>query len=251
VSARVTTRRFVAADAELGAGGEMRSSSLVRRLQETAVEASTEAGFPPEWYVGAGTTWLVRRSTIAFGEPIRAGETLEVRTWVDDFRRVRSIRRYEVRRADGALVAGATTDWVYLELATGRLLRVPEAMIAGFVPEGPVPSLPREPIALGAPSEAAVRTSRRVEPADLDALGHVNNAVYVDYVEAAVAAALAGRVLPPPLRAATHDVEYVAEARLGEELECVVWPVADGETACEIRHAADAAVLTRARSRWR
>src|SRR5262245_62270666 len=47
----------------------------------------------------------------------RADEELRVRTWVEDFRRVRSRRCYEAT-GPGDTALTAVTDWVYVDIAT-------------------------------------------------------------------------------------------------------------------------------------
>jgi acyl-CoA thioester hydrolase len=221
---------------------------LARLLETAATTASTEAGFPPEWYLASGTVWVIRRSRIECLSEIGAGTALEIRTWVGDFRRVRSIREYEAYRS-GALVLRARTDWVYVELPAAKPRRVPEAMMNAFVPEG-CGTLPREPLALGEPSAAGLETLEwSVAIDDLDRLGHVNNAKYFDYVESTARALVGGDRRPR-----THDVEYVDEARAGERLRATAWlldATSDAsELATEIRRAANGAVVTRARSRF-
>ena len=62
--------------------------------------------------------WLIRRTTLTLASPARYGDILDVRTWIADFRRVRSQREYEVRAGD-RLVARASTDWVFVDRAHG------------------------------------------------------------------------------------------------------------------------------------
>jgi acyl-CoA thioesterase FadM len=223
-------------------------ASLARLLEIAATTASTEAGFPPEWYLTEGTVWVIRRSTIECVSEITPDTPLEIRTWVADFRRVRSIREYEAYQS-GRLVLRARADWVYVELPAARPRRVPQAMMNAFVPEG-CDTLPRQPLAIGAPPVAGAQTRQwTVAVDDLDRLGHVNNAKYFDWIECA-ATALVGHALRPR----AHDVEYVEEARGGERLRATAWLVGTtseaSEIATEIRRAGDGAVVTRARSRF-
>jgi acyl-CoA thioesterase FadM len=84
---------------------------------------------------------------------------------------------------------------------------------------------------------------------DVDALGHVNNARYFDFVEAA-----GRRVVASSLRPVRHDLEYVAEAREGDRLLCRCWTLGARdsrvEVAVEILLAGGGDLLTRARSVW-
>src|SRR5512137_2739528 len=61
-----------------------------------------------------GATWVVRSHHIEYLAPAFAGDEIEIRTWVVNVRRVRSLRRYEfVRRSDGRLLSKGETDWVF------------------------------------------------------------------------------------------------------------------------------------------
>src|SRR5881397_2932663 len=114
---------------ELDRFGRLHPAVYLRYLAHAAVEASTAAGYDAAWYARAGTMWLVRRSTLDVRRPVRAGERLLVSTWVEDFRRVRSHRRYELVGTDG-LCVDARTDWVYVDAESLRPRRVP-AELAG------------------------------------------------------------------------------------------------------------------------
>src|SRR5262249_60935942 len=100
-----------------------------RLLETAATTASSEAGFPPEWYAAEGTVWVIRRSTIECLTEIAPGTVLEIRTWVGDFRRVRSIREYDAYRA-GALALRAHTAWVYVDRPAAKPRRIPEALMS-------------------------------------------------------------------------------------------------------------------------
>jgi acyl-CoA thioester hydrolase len=216
--------------ADVDAFGEVRSSVLLRFLQETATRASTDAGFDPLFYERAGTMWLVRRTVLALLAPVRYGDEVEAVTWIADFRRVRSRRDYEIRSA-ARLIARAHTDWVYVDRLQSRPRRVPEEMQRVFVPDGRAP-LERPPFPDATPPAWALASERRIELHELDALRHVNNANYVHYVEQAAldAATAAGWSLAEQLaaggrfRAVTHDLEYLEAALYGEALSVVTWP---------------------------
>lgn len=260
---RVYTATFRVPHHALDPFGELPPSAYARLLQQTATEASEDAGFSDRWYAEAGAFWLVRRTSIEYGHPVHAGERLRIRTWVADFRRVRSQREYEVY--DGSeerLVARAHTDWVYVERGTGRPRRVPQEIMDRLMPDGMEPPLPRLPWAGDGAPPTAFAVTRAVEFRDLDGLAHVNNASYLDYVEesALAANAAAGWPLERMLalggcwRPRSHDIEYLVEAVYGDVLRCLTWVTAcDGgelERQTEIRRDRNDVLLARARSRW-
>ena len=48
----------------------------------------------------AGATWIVRAHRIEYLRPAFAGEHISVWTWVANFRRVKSLRKYRVLRLE-------------------------------------------------------------------------------------------------------------------------------------------------------
>ena len=100
--------------------------------------------------------------------------------------------------------------------------------------------------------------ARRVNAEDLDELAHVNNVVYVSWVQEIATAHW--RALAPPEAleqlawvARRHEIDYLARAVLGDAIVLRTWVgVADGlqfERHTEVRHA-DGRLLARARSLW-
>lgn len=99
---------------------------------------------------------------------------------------------------------------------------------------------------------------RRVERADLDEREHVNNVVYVRWVQDAAAAhwttlAPPGAVAETAWVALRHEIDYLKPAVLDDEVVIATWVgVAEGlsfERFTEIRRA-DGRVLARARTLW-
>jgi acyl-CoA thioester hydrolase len=233
----------------------------LRYLAQAAVEASAAAGFGPAWYAAAGAVWLVRRSTLTIHDPIRGGERLAIRTWVEDFRRVRSHRRYDVRDRGERQVLEGRTDWVYVDAVTGKPRRVPQEVERAL---GDAATVAQERPGWEAPPPppAPARSLHRVRLHDLDSLAHVNNAVYLDLVAQATHDALAAhgwsldRMLgeggAPTL--ADADLEYLSGARYGDEIEIFTW-FAAGSDVLEAHHrlalAAEPRPIVQATTRWR
>lgn len=56
-----------------------------------------------------------------------AGKEIDIRTWMKNTRRVRSLREYEfVRKSDGEILVKGKTDWVYVDAKTGAPRALPE-----------------------------------------------------------------------------------------------------------------------------
>jgi acyl-CoA thioester hydrolase len=58
---------------------------------------------------------------------------VEIRTWVENIQRVRSLRKYEfVRKADGKTLVKGETDWVFVDVKSGRPLAIPQEVVDVF-----------------------------------------------------------------------------------------------------------------------
>jgi acyl-CoA thioester hydrolase len=104
----------------------------VRWMQEAAVRHFESVG-GNRLMQAAGATWVVRSHHVEYLRPALRGERIRVRTWVEDFRRVMSKRKYEFLRAtDGAALARGETEWVFVDAATGRPKSIPAEIQALF-----------------------------------------------------------------------------------------------------------------------
>ena len=105
--------------------GHVNNVHYVQWMQDAAVRHyEFIGGVPPMQALGA--TWVVRSHHIEYLAPAFAADEIEVRTWVVNVRRVRSLRRYEFfRKSDGRLLSRGETDWVFVDAISGRPLAIP------------------------------------------------------------------------------------------------------------------------------
>jgi acyl-ACP thioesterase len=211
-------------------GGRVRLDALARYLQDIARDDSAATG------IDNAMGWVVRRTLIEIQSFPRLEEGLELATWCSGYGGRWAERRTEIRGERGALVDTATV-WVHVDMRTGRPLRLPERFFeiwgeaSGDRKISARTSLPPTP-----PPEAAERPWT-VRAADLDVLGHVNNAVHW----AAVEEVLAGRNVPARMRAELeHGVGIGPEHEvvlLASDAEGLVesWLMADGVCASAAR----------------
>ena len=102
-------------------------------MQDAAVAHSAAQGWPGSRYLELGTGWVARSHWIEYLQPGFVGDRLVVYTWISNFRKVRSLRKYKiVRTSDGAVLAVAETDWVYIRLGDRMPSRVPAELIDSF-----------------------------------------------------------------------------------------------------------------------
>lgn len=127
---RVYGYEIVVDASAIDANGHVNNVEFVRWMQDAAVRHADAAGCTAATQT-AGATWVVRSHDVEYSRPAFAGDRVRVLTWVADFRRAFSLRRYRFVR-DGALLAKGETDWVFLDVTTGRPKSVPEDIKAMF-----------------------------------------------------------------------------------------------------------------------
>jgi acyl-CoA thioester hydrolase len=120
--------------------------AYVQWMQDAALAHSGATGCT-RFTETIGATWVARMHRIEYLSPAFAGEEIAVLTWVADFRKVRSLRRYRfVRTTDMKVLAEGETDWVLVDAATGRPRMIPSELASLFklLPDDPGDSRPRK-----------------------------------------------------------------------------------------------------------
>ena len=126
---RIFSREIVVAASDIDVQGHVNNLRYLQWMQDVAVAHSTAQGWPMERYVAEGSGWVVRSHTITYKRPAFLGEVLTACTWIAGFSPRSSPRRYLFwRAADKCVLAEAETIWVFVNLATGRPTKVPDAL---------------------------------------------------------------------------------------------------------------------------
>lgn len=126
----VYQHRFTVPASAVDQNGHVNNVVYVQWMQDVAV-LHYEAAGGNQAMQDAGATWVARSHHIEYLKPVYAGEDVIALTWVENLRRVRSLRCYQFRRqADNVLLAQGETDWVFVDIASGRPLAIAEDIIS-------------------------------------------------------------------------------------------------------------------------
>lgn len=124
---------FTVPPSSVDGNGHVNNVEYVRWMQDVAVLHSDNAGCTRATQE-ARATWVARSHCIEYLRPAFAGDRLAVLTWVCNFRKVRSMRRYKfLRTTDDAVLAEGETDWVFADAQTGRPRSIPESVSSVFM----------------------------------------------------------------------------------------------------------------------
>ncbi|MSP11568.1 MAG: hypothetical protein EXR62_01290 [Chloroflexi bacterium] len=226
------TWEFKVREYEVDSFGHVNNAVYLQYLEQAAVEATVAAGFDMAWYAREGTAWVIRKMIIEYLAPALAGDHLSITTWVSKFGRVRANREYEIRRvADGLLLVRAQADWVYVDRTSLQPARLPRDLLDRFEPEDQV-AIPHQPFEREKVLPGPVRQyihRRRVERFELDGMRHVNNAVYLCWLEQAVVDACADAGWPDArqmeagfaMLSRAHQIEYFHPAVKDDQIEII------------------------------
>lgn len=198
-------------------GDTVRTAIILGWAADVAWQHSALLGFDRDWYTRRGLFWLVRAARLDVLAPIAMNQPVQVSTQVVAYRRIAALRRTQIRDASGARLASLEIHWVMTN-ERGLPTRVPDEM-RRFVADDATfemlkVCLPDSP---ANPTTVPFRVHRR----DLDPLDHVNNSVYVDYLEAAIAAAGGSESLSRTPR--RYEIDFAAAAARDEELVGRAW----------------------------
>lgn len=129
----VYCHRHEVQEADIDRNGHVNNLRYLQWCVDAAVAHSAAQGWDRDRYLQSGGSWVVRSHQIEYLAPCFAGQRIIVATWVAGFRRIRSLRKYRLLRADDRqLVATAETWWAYVAIPSMAPRRVPADLMNAF-----------------------------------------------------------------------------------------------------------------------
>ncbi|MCS7007787.1 MAG: thioesterase, partial [Thermoleophilia bacterium] len=181
--------------------------AIARFLQDVATDDVDETGWGAPNHL-----WVVRSLRIDVLAPPVEDREVELLTWCSGTGTVVAGRRMSLLGDRGGRVE-ADSVWIHLD-RRGRPARIDDFDVYAGSTEGRVVTTKLE---LPEPERRRGRFPWHVRVADLDRMGHVNNAVYLAAVEECLA-----RGGPDPRRPLRVRVDYRQPIDLGDEVELEV-----------------------------
>ena len=129
---RIYHHIFMVPEQAIDENGHVNNVEYVRWMEQAAKLHSHVEGCTQETNL-LGATWVIRTHRIEYFKPILTGEQIAVLTWVSNWRRARSLRKYKfLRLAEPSILAAAETDWIFVDSQTGRPRSIPESVSGLF-----------------------------------------------------------------------------------------------------------------------
>ncbi len=118
---------------DLDASGQINEAAYLVYAEDCGMAVIAAHGWPVSRMTAEGFAIVLRRQPIEFIERARPEDELEIATWASQVRRVTATRHYTIsRKADGALLTRSHALGVWVNLGSGRPIRIPEEFLADF-----------------------------------------------------------------------------------------------------------------------
>jgi len=160
---------------------------LFKLLQEAAVQHADLFGVGVRGIAERGTSWVLNRLAVELTRYPRRDEEIRVTTWSTGVQSFKGYREFRLHSGDELLLS-ASSLWLWIDLHTRSLTRVP-AEIAATFPVGSGSSPYRaelDHLRLTPPAATAAALKLDVRYSDQDANGHVNHTAYFDLLQTAL-----------------------------------------------------------------
>lgn len=132
--AKIYSYRFIIPSEANDENGHVNNVAYVQWMQDVATMHSDTQGCTRELYQRLGSSWIARSHHIEYLRPAFAGDEIEIKTWVCNLKRAKSLRRYCFLNADTqSILARAETDWVYVNAETGRPRKIDTEVSEAFI----------------------------------------------------------------------------------------------------------------------
>lgn len=168
---------------EVDSGFSLRFKSLLHFFQDSTIIHSDLGGCGIRWLMEQGNAWILHRFCVQVDRMPVLGDELRIFTWSRGRNGFRAYRDFEIFCNQEKLVS-ATSLWLFIDLDRKRLLKIPEEADQWY------PTVDEN--ALGTDIDAFhpnlrfdpdISETIHIRPSDIDPLGHVNNAVYLELLE--------------------------------------------------------------------
>ena len=112
--------------------GHVNNVAYLQWMNEIA-QLHFEALGGPDVIALLGAFWVARSHRIEYLRPVLKGDRLTLKTWISSLRGARSHRGYQFEVGD-LQVADGETEWVLVDIETGRPRKIPLEMCALIEP---------------------------------------------------------------------------------------------------------------------
>ena len=205
------TRNVTVMPSDVGSNGRIKLRSLLNYFQDTAGLAVVDVEGTTTELLSRGYAWVLMKYEIDFAGKLPELDTrMDINTFHDPNHGYNTLRVFKVY-SGGQLIVSAKTSWLLIDVNSGRPVK-PMAHIPGIEDIGEGEEIFPDFREIPECGDTSLSVDIPVMFHDLDYNGHVNNAVYFEWVHDS-----------SPVDLTTHSLRTVCAsfrsgARLGERV---------------------------------
>jgi medium-chain acyl-[acyl-carrier-protein] hydrolase len=157
-------------------------SSFFQAMTEIASKHAAHLGFSNQDMLTAGKIMVLSRMRVRFDELPVIGQSVIARTWLTDIsQKIFFVREFELYNASGVRIAAASSAWLLVDTQTRRFIKPQELNVPLPLQSG-LHALDESLEKINPPQDMPVRLSEFAGYSEIDLMGHVNNARYVEWI---------------------------------------------------------------------
>lgn len=180
--------------------------NIVNYFQDCSNLQSKSIGRDSEFLKSRQKAWIIDFWQIEINDRPSVFDNIRVATWAAGFKGFFGIRNFTMKTETDEMLACANSYWVYLDMQTGRPVRVPQDEMDAY---GMEEALPMETVGrkISVPENAEKIDVLTVKEHHLDLYNHMNNGKYIE---------IACDYLPENKTVHRICCQYKMQARKGE-----------------------------------
>lgn len=180
---------------EVDADFSLRFKSLLQYFQDSTGVHSDLGGCGIRWLMEQGRAWVLHRICVRVLLMPCLGDDLRISTWSRGAKGFRAYRDYEIF-CRGEKIVSATSLCIFIDTEKKKILKVPEEAAQWYTVEtDQAMDMDIDEFHPNLKFEPEHWETAEIRPSDFDPLDHVNNALYLDFLEN-----LVGRTCPDQKR---------------------------------------------------
>lgn len=210
----------------VGINYEMTNKAFLEALTNTAIVHGDSVGQGAKDQDKTNISWVVLNWKLEVYQRPKICETILVKTWGQEYSRIRAHRDFDIFNQKGEIVARATSVWIAVNTQTGKPIKLTDEIMDVYGREPQHKNFPEfkftETVGMDFPVVSKIRF--KINRSMIDFYNHVHNSSYMDLVK---------EVLPECINDINFnniEVSYKKEIKLHEEV--LLEYATDGKKKC-------------------
>lgn len=161
--------------------GYLSYKNLVNILLETSNEQSIINNSTAEDLLKVNKTWMIYKWKISLNRPIKRREKILVRTWASGFEKISAYREFEIIDENKEVILKASAIFLVVDLIKLKPVRISDEISGEYeiINERNFETIER----IKPDLENLLENKFKIRKSDIDINGHVNNVIYIDWIE--------------------------------------------------------------------